>query len=622
MLDVLRRNAGSWAIKIILGFIAVTFVAWGVGDYGERQRDVAATVGESKITMSDLAEAASGMEKAYRDVYGPAFTTEMAKALDLKKQALEGLVQKAILLSEAKKMGLSSTDEEVQLEIAATPAFQVDGRFSADRYQSTLKYNRTTSSAYEESRRQEITLKKMEGLLAAGAQVPESEARELFRLASRKMRFLAVAADPEKMTGAARPTEAEIAARYEQAKESHRIPARAKLLVARFDPSFFARDASVTDQEVRAFYEGNVDRFRDEEQRLVSQIYLPYSGKDREAVAGKASGLVPEAIKGKAEFERLAKKHSKMKSGETWMKRGEARAEVAGPLFSAGVDQVVGPIDVGSGFLLVRVNRIRFPETLPLPQVKDRVVALLRRDKGKDAAIIKAYEAHAKAAASKDVKGAVAPYGIAVEETGWTGDPKDEKIPPAVVQEALLLPVGEVGPVKSVGDVHYLFKVAAKEDSRIPSLAEIRDKIASAALRDKRRAFAEAELQKVLSSVKTHAELAQAAKKAGLPATTTQLFSPLADPLPENLPPTAEVRKALMSLSRKAPVLGKPVDASGRFVAVALVEERDADEKEWAARKDAFMRSATEQKKSQLISAFLAERRAREKVEINPDALK
>lgn len=30
MLDVLRRNAGSWAIKIILGFIAITFVWWGV----------------------------------------------------------------------------------------------------------------------------------------------------------------------------------------------------------------------------------------------------------------------------------------------------------------------------------------------------------------------------------------------------------------------------------------------------------------------------------------------------------------------------------------------------------------------------------------------------------------
>ena len=33
MLDVLRRNAGSWAIKFILTFIALTFIWWGVGSY-------------------------------------------------------------------------------------------------------------------------------------------------------------------------------------------------------------------------------------------------------------------------------------------------------------------------------------------------------------------------------------------------------------------------------------------------------------------------------------------------------------------------------------------------------------------------------------------------------------
>jgi len=45
MLSILRRNAGSWAIKIILSFIALTFIWWGVGTYSEQDRNVAATVG-------------------------------------------------------------------------------------------------------------------------------------------------------------------------------------------------------------------------------------------------------------------------------------------------------------------------------------------------------------------------------------------------------------------------------------------------------------------------------------------------------------------------------------------------------------------------------------------------
>ena len=201
MLSILRRNAGSWAIKIILSFIALTFIWWGVGTYSEQDRNVAATVGGETITTNELSEAVAGLEKTYREVYGPAFTPEMAKALDLKKQAMDSLVQRKILLAEAAKMGLSATDEEVQREIAAVPAFQQNGQFRDELYRSVLSYNRVTPAEFEASKRVEITMKKVEGLLAAGALVPETEAKELFRVASRKIRLLVVTADPGKSEG-------------------------------------------------------------------------------------------------------------------------------------------------------------------------------------------------------------------------------------------------------------------------------------------------------------------------------------------------------------------------------------------------------------------------------------
>jgi len=79
MLSILRRNAGSWAIKIILSFIALTFIWWGVGTYSERDRNVAATVGGETITMNELSGAVANLEKSYREVYGAAFTPEMPR---------------------------------------------------------------------------------------------------------------------------------------------------------------------------------------------------------------------------------------------------------------------------------------------------------------------------------------------------------------------------------------------------------------------------------------------------------------------------------------------------------------------------------------------------------------
>jgi peptidyl-prolyl cis-trans isomerase D len=622
MLSILRRNAGSWAIKIILTFIALTFIWWGVGTYSERDRNVAATVGGEAITMNEVAEAVSGLEKTYREVYGPAFTPEMAKALNLKRQAIDSLVQRKLLLAEAGKMGLSVPDDEVRREIAAEPAFQQDGRFQEDLYRSVLSYNRVTPAEYEESKRVEITLKKIEGLLAAGALVPETEGKELFRLASRKVRLLVVAADPGK-TAAPPPTEAEIAAKYEQAKESFRIPARVKLVVAVFSPDRFGTGVRPSDAEIRSFYEANADRFRSEEQRLVSRIVLPFGKKDKEEVRKKAGEILAKASKGKGDFDAQAKAFSRGKAGETWLSRKDAGEVLSGPLFQASVDSVVGPVELPGAFVLARVNRIRFPETLPLSEVRDRVAEQIRHEKGKDLAVVKAYEAQPKAAASKNLKETAASFGVPVTETAWVGPEGAPGVPPAVAQDALLLPRGEVGPVKTLGDSHYLFQVSAKEDSRVPPLSEVRDRVVAAAVREKKAAAAKNALQQVLSASNTAAQLESNAKRAGLSASLTDWFAPLSDPLPGVLAGAGDLRKDLSSLGPKSPVSRKVYDIrAGGSVGVAFSEERFPDDAEWDRRKADVMKGLSERKKSALMEAFLADRRKIAKVEIHPEALK
>jgi peptidyl-prolyl cis-trans isomerase D len=622
MLSVLRRNAGSWAIKIILSFIALTFIWWGVGTYSEQGRNVAATVGGDTITMNELGEAVAGLEKSYREVYGAAFTPEMAKALNLKKQAIDSLVQRKLLLEEAAKMGLSATDEEVQREISAIPAFQQNGQFRDDQYRSVLSYNRVNPAEFEATKRVEITLKKVEGLLTAGALVPETEAKELFRVAARKIRLLVVAADPGKVTADA-PTEGEILAKYEQAKERFRIPARVKLAIAAFTPDHFGREVQPSEAEIKAFHDANSDRFRTEEQRLVARIVLPFGRKDRDAVRKKAEEILARASKGKTDFDAQAKAHSRGKGGETWLSRKDAGEPLSGPLFQASVDTVVGPVELPGSFVLARVNRIRFPETLPLSQVRDRVVEQIRREKGKDLAVVKAYEAQPKAASAKAVKTAAAAFGVPVLETGWVGAEGAPGVPAALAQDALLLPSGEVAPVKTVGDAHYLFQVTAKEDSRVPPLVEMRDKVVAEVAREKKTAAAQAALQQVLAGSNTAAELESNSRKAGLSPSLTGWFAPLSEAVPEDLAGAGDLRKDLSALSANAPVPRKVYQGrTGISLALAFAGEQLPTDAEWAQRKAEFLKGMAEQKKNALLQAFLSDRRRSAKVEIHPEALK
>jgi len=622
MLDVLRRNAGSWAIKGILTFIALTFIWWGVGSYSQSKRDVAATVGEEKISMAELAEAQAGLEKTYRDVYGSAFTPEMEKTLNLRKQALDSLVRRKLMLGEAAAMGLTATNEEVQREIAATPAFQVNGAFQEDRYRSILSYNRVSPAEYEASKKEEITIRKLEGLFSASARVSDSEAHDLFDLTFRKIRLLVVTSDPAKVRGIASATEGEIAAKFEQTKESYRVPARVKLLVAKFSPETFARKENPSEEEIQAFYEGNTEMFRTEESRLVYPVIIPYAAGTKEAARKKAEEMVAEARKGKTRFEEIAKKLSRGKGGATWVTRREMQPELADIVFSAPVDDVVGPVETGNGFAIVRVNQIKFPESLPLERVRDRVITLLKQEKGRDTAVIRAYEAHAKAMESQDLEAACAPFGVTLRETGWTSDGKDTDVPPAVVQEALLLTAGEIGPVKTVGDTHYLFRVTAKENSRIPPLSDVRTRVAAAVEKEKRHAAAREELENVLAGATTASDLKRNATRAGLAVTTTPFFTPISGSLPGVLASAGDIRKELLGLSPKSPVVPKIVPAGTEFLSIALVAEQPVGPEEWKAEKDSFIQGLAERKRLAAVDAFLAERMKQAKLTINPEALK
>ena len=622
MLSILRRNAGSWAIKIILSFIALTFIWWGVGTYSERDRNVAATVGGEAITMNELSDAVVNLEKSYREVYGAAFTPEMAKALNLRKQAMDSLIQRKILLAEAVKMRLSATDGEVQREISAIPAFQQNGQFRDDLYRSVLSYNRITPAEFEATRRTEITIKKLKDLITAGALVPEPEAKEIFQVTSRKIRLLVVSADPARSKVDA-PTEGEILAKYEQGKERFRTPARVKLVVAAFTPDRFGREVNPSEAEIKAFYEANSDRFRTEERRLVSRIVLPFGKKDRDAVAKKAGEILAKASRGKAEFDALAKTHARGKDGEAWLSRKDAGPSLSDPLFQAAVDTVVGPIELPGSFVIARVNRIRFPEALPLPQVRDRVIEQIRHEKGKDLAVVKAYEALPKATEAKSVKATAAAFGVSTVETGWVGAEGAPGLPAALVQDALLLASGEVAPVKTVGDVHYLFQVTAKENSRVPQLSEVRDKVSAEVSREKKSAAARAALQQVLAASNTAAELEANARKAGLPSSLTPWFAPLSEPVPEALAGVEEMRKDLSALSAKGPVSRKVYQGKGGdFLAVAFSGEQLPSDAEWANRKDTFLKGVAQQKQSVMLEAFLSDRRKSMKVEIHPEALK
>jgi SurA-like N-terminal domain len=136
MLDILRKHASSWVIKLILGAITVSFVFFfgyssmrkgaRIGRYGSVE--AVATVNGMPISAADYRFTFDhNLERLRASFQGkemPEFVRKMAESLTLQQ-----LVTRELALSQADALGLTIPDEELADVIRKSPATQHGGEF-------------------------------------------------------------------------------------------------------------------------------------------------------------------------------------------------------------------------------------------------------------------------------------------------------------------------------------------------------------------------------------------------------------------------------------------------------------------------------------------------------------
>src|SRR4030042_471681 len=131
MLDLMRKHARNWLMKIILGIIIVVFIFY-CGSRGGRQRAERIAVIDGKpIVYVDFQREHQNLIELYRQRLGQGLTEEILKSLNLKQQALDNLINQAVILEKAEELNVQVTDQDVKAAILSYPAFQRTGAFNA-----------------------------------------------------------------------------------------------------------------------------------------------------------------------------------------------------------------------------------------------------------------------------------------------------------------------------------------------------------------------------------------------------------------------------------------------------------------------------------------------------------
>jgi len=296
MITWMQRHK-KWLIITIwistIAFIGAGFVGWGQYKYGDKASAVA-KVGEVEISMNELQKTYSRLYQQYNQMLQGNFDEEKAKQFGLQKQALNQLIQQALLLNLAKSYDLMVSDIELFNVIKSQNVFYKNGAFDKELYKQILSQNRMTPKEYETSLRKDILLQKTLALLPVKASKNEAKIVTTLMSIADKLNYKVLSADMITV----KPTDAELKKFWEGIKENFMTDITYEVVVVKVNP--IAKHYE--DATVKKYYNENKTHFKDSEGKI-----LPLES---------AKNVVTKELNAKASKDAALRKYIAFKKGK------------------------------------------------------------------------------------------------------------------------------------------------------------------------------------------------------------------------------------------------------------------------------------------------------------------
>ncbi len=386
MLRAMRRGSKSWVMKVILGLLALTFVAFfgGVGGLGgfssgghNRGGGQTGSVGNlnSLVQVGDIAIDARTVSNAYNQelraisqLLGGQISPEQARQLGLIDQAIERLVAQALIDQGAADLGISISDEAVAQAVRSIPQLQsADGGFDPNLYAALLSQSGISEAQFINDVRGDLTRRQVLGTVQAATTAPFALVDTIYQYRQERRVVESVQIGAIDLPDLSEPTEAEIAAFYETAKNRFLAPEYRSVTVASLSPEQLAEQLTIDETELRIDYEVREAEFSSPERRAIAQAIFPdqqTAERARELIAnGQPFATVVEEVSGAPAVE----------LGQ--VTRADLLPELADASFTLSAGAVSDPVESPFGWHVALVKEIIPAGTRTFAEVRDELAA-------------------------------------------------------------------------------------------------------------------------------------------------------------------------------------------------------------------------------------------------------
>ncbi len=407
-----------------------------------------------------------------------------------------GMIQQAIMLQEADRLGVKITDEDLRKFLHTGMFGQAlfpNGQFIGDdKYADLIQNNFGISRQdFETQLKKELLINRLRQVVTGGVVVTDNEIRDSYRKQATKIKIQYAVLKADDLRKEINPTDADLQTYFKQnaARYAHAVPEKRKIQYIAFEGSQVPGGTpQVTPQEIQQYYSAHQKDYEVPDQAKVRHILIKVpAGADAKtdaAAKAKAADLLKQ-IKAGANFADLAKKNSddpgsKEQGGELgFIKRGATVPEFEKTAFSLNPGQISDLVKTQFGYHIIQTEEKQTAHTQSLEEVTPAIQAILIRQKEAQSAAN-----YAQQLATEAEKNGLAKTAEAHHLQVVTTDYVDQNgiIPgladgSKVLAQAFTAKQGAAPQTASTGEGYAVFQVAAIQPAHAPSFDEYKSHI-------------------------------------------------------------------------------------------------------------------------------------------------
>ncbi|MFJ2529513.1 SurA N-terminal domain-containing protein, partial [Pseudomonas helmanticensis] len=343
-------------------------------------KNEAAKVNGDEISQNELSQAVDMQRRQLMQQLGKDFDASLLDEKMLRESALKGLIDRKLLLQGAEQAKFAFSEGALDQVILQTPEFQVDGKFSSERFDQVIRQLGYSRMQFRQMLAQEMLIGQLRAGVAGSGFVTDAEVLAFARLEKQTRDFatLNVKADP----AAVKLTDDEVKAYYDEHAKEFMTPDQVIIDYVELKKSSFFDQVAVKDEDLQAAYQKEIANLS--EQRRAAHILIEVNDKTTEAQAKAKIDEVQARLAKGEKFEALAKEYSQDPgSANNGGDLGYAGPGVYDPafekaLYSLSKDQVSEPIRTDFGYHLIKLLGVEAPEVPTLASLKDKLTRELK----------------------------------------------------------------------------------------------------------------------------------------------------------------------------------------------------------------------------------------------------